>query len=280
MRLALDPRAARLLRRVPRTSPYSVAEILLLSLLAVQCARLFWTLVTPVGPVGDWRPAAPRSTAGSAVLAEFDPFFRLADPAGESVAVTSLELKLFGIRQDQASGRGSAIVGTPDGQQKSYAVGEEIVPGVTLTGVAFDHITISREGTTEQLFMDQSGEAAVVGEAPPTGPPPPQVAPPPSVMTPDSPAAPAQGNAATDISFAPRVVAGELSGFTVSPAGKGEAFRAAKLKPGDVIVGINGRRISGADRGRDMSAEFSNRHVVIQVERNGQVMTLRPGDAE
>lgn len=276
MRLALDPRAARLLRRVP--SPYSVAEILLLSLLAVQCARLFWMLVTPVGPLGDWRPAAPRAASGSAVLAQFDPFFRLADSGAGPVAVTGLDLKLFGVRQDQASGRGSAIIGTPDGQQRSYAVGEEIVPGVTLTGVAFDHVTIGREGRSEQLFMDQSGEAAVVGDGTPAPPPPRTAPPPPGVMIPVPVSPPPEGNVATDIKFAPRVDAGELNGFVVQPAGSGEAFRAARLMPGDVIVAVNGRRIGAADRGRDLSAELGNRRVVIQVERDGRLTTLRPGD--
>ena len=62
MRLALDPRARRLLRRLPRNTVYSAMELILLSLLALQCARLVWTLVTPLGPVGDWK-------AGSALRA-------------------------------------------------------------------------------------------------------------------------------------------------------------------------------------------------------------------
>ena len=147
MRLALDPRARRLLRRLPRNTVYSAMELVLLSLLAVQCARLAWTLVTPLGPVGDWkagsalRPVAPGS---SAVLASFDPFFRLSGGGATPAVVTSLNLKLFGVREDRASGRGSAIIGTPDGQQRSFAVGEEIMPGVTLTAVGYDNVTVSR----------------------------------------------------------------------------------------------------------------------------------------
>ena len=60
MRRALDPRARRLLLRVPRANVYTVIELALLSLLALQCARLFWTIVTPVGPVGEWRLPASR----------------------------------------------------------------------------------------------------------------------------------------------------------------------------------------------------------------------------
>ena len=186
MRLALDPRARRLLRRVPRTTVYSVAELALLSLLALQAARLIWILVTPVDPVGDWRTASALRapvTASSELLGSFDPFFRLSGDAGP-IAVTSLSLKLYGVREDRASGRGSAIISTPDGQQKSFAVGEEIIPGVTLQAVNFDSVTIARGGTTEQLFLDQSPKATVVQpNAAPAAPAPPVVAPPPLVTT-------------------------------------------------------------------------------------------------
>jgi len=195
MRLALDPRARRLLRRLPRTTVYSALELLLLSLLAMQCARLVWAIVTPVGPIGDWkapgalRPALP--VASPAALASFDPFFRLNQQGAAPVVVTSLNLTLFGVRQDRGSGRGAAIIATPDGQQRSYAVGEEIVPGVTLTAVGFDNVTISRGGTAEQLFLDQSSPATPVGQATPppganpfvTPPPPPPVRPTTNPMT-------------------------------------------------------------------------------------------------
>jgi general secretion pathway protein C len=100
------------------------------------------------------------------MLGSFDPFFRLSGAAGP-VMVTSLNLKLYGIRQDQVSGRGSAIIAGSDGQQRSIGVGEEIEPGVTLKSVDFDSVTISRGGADEQLFMDQS-------QAPNTVTPPPR----------------------------------------------------------------------------------------------------------
>src|SRR5882757_4918295 len=111
MRLVLDARARALLRRLPRTNVYSVLELLLLVGLAVQCARLVWTIVTPVGPLGDWRPAQagfPGSPA--AVLQGFDPFFRLSGDDGKPAVVTSLQLTLFGTRIDEAMGGGSAII--------------------------------------------------------------------------------------------------------------------------------------------------------------------------
>jgi general secretion pathway protein C len=164
MRLAFDSR--RLIGRARGVNGWTLLELGLLALIALQCARLIWTALTPVGPLGDWR-AAGTDRAGSAdILASFDPFFRLSGAAGP-VTVTSLNLKLFGIRQDQASGRGSAIIAGPDGQQRSIAVGEEIEPGVVLKSVDFDSVTITRAGADEQLFMDQSETPATV--TPPSG---------------------------------------------------------------------------------------------------------------
>lgn len=141
-----------------RTSFLGGLELALLSLAAVQCARLFWAVATPIGPIGEWRATSPVPAAAPIPperFAAFDPFFRLNGDAGP-MQVTALDIKLFGVREDKASGRGSAIVGTPDGQQRSFAVGDEILPGVRLTAVAFDSISIERNGAAEQLFLDQS----------------------------------------------------------------------------------------------------------------------------
>lgn len=172
MRLAFDSR--RLIGRARGVNGWTVFEIVLLALIALQCARLIWTALTPVGPLGDWQGGGTRSDVQSGVLGSFDPFFRLSGAAGP-VTVTSLNLKLFGIRQDQASGRGSAIIAASDGQQRSVAVGEEIEPGVILKSVDFDSVTISRGGADEQLFMDQSqtpGTVTPTGPGTPAAPPP------------------------------------------------------------------------------------------------------------
>jgi general secretion pathway protein C len=265
MRLALDPRARRLLRRLPRTTVYSALEIALLSLLAIQCARLAWTIVTPVGPVGDWRTQSalrPLLPGSSALLGGFDPFFRLSESSGPAV-VTSLDLKLYGVREDRASGRGSAIIATPDGVQRSFAVGEEIVPGVTLTAVSFDSVAISRGGVTEQLFLDQSAAAPVVAPPPPMiGVPAVQVAPPPPPPV-------------SEIRVQPRVSDGRVTGVAVYPQGSGEAFRAAGLAPGDVIVSVNGERIGSAEQAQAIASRIGDGEVSLEVDRGGRVVPIR-----
>jgi len=142
-----------------------------------------WIAMTPVevsAGVSAPRAYQPAPAVRPDTFAAFDPFFRLSGNAGP-VQVTSLNIKLFGVREDRASGRGSAIISTPEGQQQSFTVGDEIAPGVQLTAVNFDSVTITRNGATEQLFLDQSQPATVAGGAAPPHmvPPPPQSPPPP-----------------------------------------------------------------------------------------------------
>ncbi|HEX8193845.1 MAG TPA: type II secretion system protein N [Allosphingosinicella sp.] len=160
--------------RLPRPTFAAVAEFTLLTLLALQCARLAWTLVTPLGPVGAWTMPVPAPLPPAAVGAplDFDPFFRTAPAAGGAAVVTSLPLTLHGVREDRATGRGSAIIATPDGQQNSIAVGEEIMPGVILSAVGADSVTISRGGVAEQIFLGvgPAGESTSEGASPAPAP--------------------------------------------------------------------------------------------------------------
>lgn len=171
MRLYATDRLRHLLRTLPRGRPLAWLEILLLVGLGIQIARLVWVAVTPVSPLGAWRPPAATilsPAARAALFARFDPFHRAAVPAGGTAAVTSLALKLYGIRVNEASGLGSAIIQTPDGQQASYSVGEKIIDGVTLKAVSADHVVIDKGGSDELLYIDQSQPAPVAspGAAP------------------------------------------------------------------------------------------------------------------
>ena len=275
MRLALDPRAKRLLRRLPRTSAYGLVELILLLLLAFQCARLLWAVVTPVSPLGAWQPR-DELTRGAAerarLLGQFDPFFRQAPGGGEAV-VTSLQLTLFGVRIDEAMGRGSAIIAGPDGVQSSYGVGDEIMPGVTLKSVQFDGATILRGSAEEQIFLDQSGAAP---------PPPPTQADTSTLL--DSPTSlPVPGSRQvspqalmTEIDFSPRLDKGQITGFVVKPKGSGEAFRIAGLQEGDILVSINNQKIANASDLERVATQAGGKggNISLTVERGSQVIPI------
>ena len=149
MRVAFSDTIRNLGGRLRPIDWLSVVEKLLLGLLALQCARLLWAVLTPVGSFGPWEgrqahflPVAERQ----ALFSSFDPFYRGGLQQSGGGVVTSLALTVYGIRLNEGSGLGSAIVAGPDGVQNSFAVGEEIMPGVVLKAVAFDHITIDRGG--------------------------------------------------------------------------------------------------------------------------------------
>ena len=261
----------RLPRRLPRLTAYSWAELLLLVLIAVQCARLFWIMVAPVGPVGDWKATSGIvAPPDPSLLARFDPFFRLDANAGPTV-VTSLNLKLYGVREDRATGRGSAIIALPDGRQMSFAVGEQVMPGVILSAVGFDNVTINRNGTPEQIFLDQSGAPPAVAvpetqAAQGAG----AQAPMPVVSVAPPPPPPAPGQA---ITFAPRTRNGHVTGIIVSPGSDGgRAFGAAGFMAGDVVVAINGQRISSLEQARAAMGQNGEANVIV--DRGGQAVPL------
>ena len=260
MRLSFDARARAMLRRLPVVNVYTLAELVLLAILAVQCARLLWTVVTPVSPLGEWRPAGVALPfAPGEMLRGFDPFYRISAPAaGGPAVVTSLQLKLFGTRIDEAMGRGSAIIAGPDGVQNSIAVGEEIIPGVVLKEVAFDHVVIERGGAREDLFLDQSA-----GD---TTPPPPAVA---------ASAGMTVQQFQSEIGFVPRIEGGRISGLVVRPEGAGTAFRAAGLREGDVVTQIGGRSVQGPADIERLANQFSGGGTIaLTVDRGGQVLPL------
>ena len=234
-------------------------------LTAIQTARLFWILITPVGPVNDWRAPSvnvvPQS-ARMALFSGFDPFFRNDPAAASTQNVTSLSLTLYGIRANESSGGGSAIIAGEDGVQSSFAVGEEVAPGVTLDSVAFDHVILSRGGVKESLYLDQSVPAETVSPSA-SG----------SSAAPAAPTASSAGvglNAETlqkSIGVAPRNEGGRVTGLVLQPRDDGTMLRLAGFQAGDIVVAINGRPVSSA---ADIASQIRpGARLSVEVERGG-----------
>ena len=215
----------------------------------IQAVRLFYILLTPLGPVGNWQPmqaTSPSVAERTALFERLDPFYRTNTTVVDAGpgAVTSLPLQLFGIRINEGSGAGSAIIAGSDGVQNSIGVGEEIQPGVRLTGVHFDHIEIDNAGKKELLYLDQSqapqpGQTA--GAAPATPTPAPA---PPRPAASNLPLNPASIQAG--VNFMPRTEGNRVTGIAVRSQGDGATFQAAGFRSGDIIRAVNGRPISSA----------------------------------
>ena len=273
--------AARLPRALPawlrgrKKSPRDIAPLLLVGLLGAllvwQAVRLLWTLVVPLSPLGAWQPqtaviASPAERR--ALLSGLDPFFRGAGQGPATVTVTSAGLTLFGINLNEATGGGSAIIAGEDGMQTSYAVGDEIAPGLKLVGIAFDHVLLDRGGTRESLFLDQSGPVPTANPALPA-------------PTPEPGSAAAAGGELSPealragVGFAPRAENGKVTGLVVQPQGDGAVFRAVGLKPGDVVRSVNGRPIGSAADAAALANQFvPGARLSLEVERGASVVPV------
>lgn len=247
-------------------------EAALLLILVVQLARLLWAIVTPVGMFGQWTNLQPQMLASAqrqALFTAFDPFFRSAPAGDASAQITSLSLTLFGTRINEASGQGSAIIATPDGVQSSFAVGDEVMPGVLLKQVAFDHVVLDRGGAVETLYLDQSeGDVASDGGgdagAATTGG-----------------ASSASGGALTaatiseGVAFAPRVDGGRITGIIVSPKNAGDTFAKAGFRAGDIITQVNGRPITSAADIQGLQAQLRpGARLSLMVERGAATVPI------
>ena len=275
------PRGLPVWLRAGRRSPREIGPLLLAALLGAllifQLVRLLWTVITPLSPLGVWQPQAAVIASPAerrALFASFDPFFRSAPQGPASATVTALGLTLFGININEATGGGSAIIAGEDGVQTSYAVGDEIAPGVRLVGVAFDHVLLDRGGARESLFLDQSGEAAVANPATPLPSPTPEVG---STGT-TGVSASGEMSPATlkaGVGFAPRAEDGRVTGLVVQPQGDGAVFRAAGLRPGDVIRSVNGRPIGSAGDAAALANQIApGARISLEVERGASVVPV------
>lgn len=259
-------------RRIAAPGLHEVLWWLLAAVIAGLAAAILWAIVTPVSPLGAWRPRGVEvmpAPARAALFAAIDPFNREVKPQGaqaRSDAVTSLALTLYATRATPG-GAGSAIIAGADGIQQVYRVGDEVQPGVKLVGVAFDSVTLDRSGARELLYIDQSKAApdarAVVAEHP--------VAP---------PAETAPGQLTVDkvrsgILFAPHAENGSVSGLEVQSAGDGSAFRTAGFEPGDIVTAVGGKAITGpADVSALVGQLKPGSSIAVTVKRGGRQLPL------
>lgn len=256
--------------RLLPTDLYLWVKVLLLTGVAIQLARLVWVSVTPIGPLGDWRPASARilpQPVQMAILAAVDPFYRGASAIADQPVADTLEVTLHGVRGEGGLGGGAAIIALADGVQKSFAVGEEIAPGVTLAAVHFDHVLLDRGGGRQQklLLVPDQASAGVAAASPMDA-----VAAP--VGSSQSLSAAALRQA---ISFSPRNRDGRVTGVTVAPGSNPALFASAGFRAGDVVVAVNGARITSAtDIAQLQSGILPGARLLLTVERGAETVPI------
>ncbi|AXQ29139.1 type II secretion system protein GspC [Solimonas sp. K1W22B-7] len=272
-------------RRLP-----PVANLLLLALIAATLARLAWTLL-PVPEAGRWQPA-PAAAARPAAQAGPGPadVERLAGANlfGSYEAVpgasdldnapdTRLNLTLIGILAGRGNDDSRALIADGSGEEKPYAIGDDLARGVTLEAIFADRVVLMRNGKAETLRLnkDQPGSSGVAASGPV-----------------DTGTAVDAGTAATlgaardqilqdpsraseYIRVQPASVNGQLRGYRVYPGRERELFNNVGLRPGDVVTAVNGIELDNAQKALQMLSDLSkSSNFALTVERGGQAQTV------
>ena len=258
-------------------TPRRLVEIAYVALLGFLIVRLVWAVVTPIeAPDMDAVGAAPRIEADLGVFERFDPFGAAvpSDAPPEAsyagAAETTLDLRLVGVTV--GGGVGTAIIALPDGNQKSFLVGEEIIGGVSLRDVLPNQAILNRNGLTETLTLkDRDGRvvgdarggprdlsASRVGAAPATGPGP-------SVSGPLTPGQALDG-LSRSFYFEPTG-----DGFALAPGTEPYLFNASGFAPGDIVTAVDGMAApQDPERLLELMADLPpGRPFTVTVERDG-----------
>lgn len=246
------PRLGALPRWLP-SDVYFWLKAFLLALVAIQGARLVWTVITPVGLLGEWRQAMPRQLAPAvqtSLLSSFDPFNRVAAPVPGQAAALPSDLLLFGTL---AGPNASAIIGKQGGEQQSYVIGEEVAPGIKLAAVLFDRVVLDSGGQRSELLMPM-----------------------PEGMTPPAGSSTGPSSAATQaFDLQARQSGGQVTGVIIGGGANDAVVTAVGLRKGDVILSVNGARISSIiDLQQLQTTLVPGARLTLSVERGGRTFPL------
>lgn len=259
-------------RRLPQ-----LATVLLVLLSAHLLARLCWALV-PLPDAARWQAPviSPAVRPGSRqtdvqALADRHLFGSWQAPAGADGANapdTRLSLNLLGILAASNSNESRALIGSADGEEKPYAVSDEVVRGVTLQAIFPDRVVLSRGGALETLRLAK--DAPIEGTAPTR------------VSGGSSQLSSIRdqvlsdpGKAAQYVRVQPAMVNGAMKGFRIYPGRERDAFNNLGLRPGDLVTAVNGIQLDDSQKALQTLSELSQASSVnVTIERGGQSQTL------
>lgn len=284
---AMPALTARYARHLP-----VLASVLLVALIGKLAADLVWALV-PTSDAPAWRPPAvngarPAAKSGVNIAAIsgahlFGQYTAPAEPALADIAAapdTQLNLTLLGIlsnERNEQNGLSRALIAAQGGDEKPYAVGDDVARGVQLTAIFPDRVILNRNGKLETLRLNKDA------------PPPPGL--PPSSLTRAAPPAPVASSADAAESLAgirsqlladpskvsdyirvqPVNSGGGLSGYRIYPGRDRTVFTSAGLRPGDVVTAVNGVSLNDPARSLQLLSELSeSSQINLTVDRGGQ----------
>lgn len=180
-------------------------------------------------------------------------------PAAATVAAqptTAPNVSAEGLRLHGVMGAG-AVIADAGGGQRFVAIGRDLRPGLTLERVGIDHVLL-RSGVA-LIRLDFIGPAAA-GPA--------------AVTAPSADAAIRDETLRYRLGLAPRQQNGQVTGHVVRPGAGIPALDRAGIRPGDVILSVNGSRFD-QERLLELAWTLANSDsVAFEIERAGRRISL------
>jgi general secretion pathway protein C len=183
---------------------------------------------------------------------------------------SSLPLILVGIIADEDPENGLAILGENAAAAKVYAVGDNVPGGAKVHKVFSDRVIINRNGNLESLMLPRQLQA---GTAPPST----------TALQTETPVMDRMRKLISDdpglmadiMRPQPVFAQGKQKGYRVYPGRNRQAFTRLGLRPGDLVMAINGTPLDDPARGQEIFRTLgSSSEAHITVMRSGQQQDL------
>ena len=154
-----------------------------------------------------------------------------------------------------------AVIGFPSGRQRLVPVGREALPGLTLRRIEQNLAVFDSAGGELRLGFD--GPVAAAPGAPAPAP-----------LTSSAEGAQREEALRYRLGLEPRRAGGRVTGFAVRANVEMPALARAGIRPGDVIVAINGSAFD-EERMQELAWQIANStRLDFEVERGGQRLRL------
>ncbi|HET6604737.1 MAG TPA: type II secretion system protein GspC [Xanthomonadaceae bacterium] len=267
-----------------------VAALAAAVLLAVVVARLIWLLLagpalppiqSPAGP-GLQRSVEPTGSAAQWHL------FGNAAPLTRAVQApeTELRLQLRGTLNTTGQDQGLAIIADAQGNERAYRIGERLAEGARLIAVHEARVLLEREdGRTEALSLPgiRSDAREPVPATAPGADGTPFVNPlistgGPSIEAARQSLAPDLAVLSREISVLPVIENGRIRGVRLAVGRDSDLYARTGLRPGDVIVAVNGVPLDGPERQQQLLESLRGAQALrVTVLREGSESEMRIG---
>ena len=231
----------------------------------------------------DWTAAAAQTEPSAAQgtpridlspIFDFAPFGRAAAEQTAAFVATETNLTLQGVSVSPNTATSRAIIAGGIGDSTSYAMGQIVIPGLTLTEIAADHVILTSDTGTQRLDFPNAAPQTPAEETDAPG----YSAKLQNLIPQASPNSPTLSELRSELKLNPEDllssydVTATADGYVIGPA---TPVTSTGLQPGDIITRINGQRVGDIVADRAFLDEVAaTGQATIIIDRAGTTVTL------